>query len=120
MEGMLTKHKNRLDKIWSEKVKENADFKCEVCGETKYLNSHHYIGRRSMATRWWLPNGICLCPKCHTFGTQSAHQHPEWFRSEMLKIRGNLWLKDLMKRDKVIKTSFESVMSYLKGENKDY
>jgi hypothetical protein len=25
-----------------------------------------------------------------------------------------------MKRDKVIKTSFESVMAYLKGGNKDY
>ena len=118
---MLNKHKRKLDKMWSEKVKENSDFKCEIDGTSEYLNAHHFIGRRNMATRWWLPNGICLSPKMHTFGIQSAHQHPEWFRSEMIKIRGNKWLKELMIRgNKTVKPVYETVLAYLKGERNEY
>jgi hypothetical protein len=111
----MTKYqKRKLDKLWSEKVKENADFECEICGEKRYLNAHHYIGRRSISTRWWIPNGIALCPKHHTLGMESAHQHPEWFRSEILKIKGVLWLKELTKRwQQISKPEYETVKNYL-------
>ena len=118
---MIAKHKRKLDKLWSEKVKENADFKDEIDGSKGFLNSHHFIGRRNLSTRWWIPNGICLSPKNHTFGIQSAHQHPEWFRSEMIKIRGNIWLKELVTRgNKVCKPIYETVLAYLNGERNDY
>ena len=118
---MLNKHKRKLDKMWSEKVKEEADFKCEICGNRERLNAHHHIGRRSLTTRWWLPNGISLCPGCHTFSLQSAHQNPEHFRSEIIKVRGNKWLKELMIRgNKTVKPVYETVLAYLKGERNDY
>ena len=118
---MLTKHKNKLDKIWSEKVKENAENKDEIDGTKGLLNSHHLIGRRNMATRWWLPNGVAVSPRNHTFGIRSAHQDPEWFRAEMIKVRGNLWLKELRERsNKIVKPVFETVLSYLNGERNDY
>jgi hypothetical protein len=118
---MLAKHKKKLDKIWSLKVKENADNKDELDGTKEYINAHHFIGRRNMATRWWLPNGVALSPKNHTFGIRSAHQDPEWFRAEMINIRGNLWLKELSERsNKIVKPIYEKVLSYLNGETNAY
>lgn len=62
-----------------------------------------------------------LCPEHHTFGLWSAHQNPEYFRSQMLDIRGNKWLKDLTKQSsKTFKGNFETVKKYLEGELKNY
>jgi len=36
-------------------------------------------------------------------GIQSAHESPEWFRTEALRLRGNQWLKDLNKQAQSIK-----------------
>ena len=69
----------KLDIMWSKLVKEKADYKCEVCGATSLLNSHHIIGRVNRSLRWDLQNGVCLCVKHHEFGIQSAHQDPQWF-----------------------------------------
>jgi len=69
--------KKKADKLWSEIIR--AKGKCEVCGETRYLNPHHVVGRRNHAVRFDLRNGVCLCSGCHTFRTRSAHQDPLWF-----------------------------------------
>jgi 5-methylcytosine-specific restriction endonuclease McrA len=71
--------KKKLDELWSELVKREAGNKCEVCGKTEYLNSHHIVGRRNLRLRWELYNSVCLCPGCHTFKKNSAHQNPVWF-----------------------------------------
>lgn len=80
--------KKKLDGLWSELVKREAGNKCEICGETQYLNAHHHIGRRNMRLRWELYNGFCLCSGCHVFRTLSAHQDPEWFRDWLEENRG--------------------------------
>lgn len=48
----------KLDTVWSKKVKEKANYKCEVCGTTRALNACHIIGRRHRGTRWgcWMVN----------------------------------------------------------------
>lgn len=69
--------KNKLDKLWSEKIRSYG--RCEVCGEIRFLNAHHIVGRRNLHLRWDLRNGVCLCSRCHTFGKNSAHQNPVWF-----------------------------------------
>jgi len=85
------------------------------------LNTHHFVGRRNRSTRWYYPNGIPLCPSHHTFGLQSAHQHPSWFQKEMLLVWGDKWLEDLEEQSlKVCKASFEEVKAYLKGETDNY
>jgi len=53
-----------LDTHWSKLVKNQAGNKCEVCGSTQNLNSHH---------------GVCLCVKHHKWGNVSAHENPLWF-----------------------------------------
>jgi len=80
----------KLDGVWSKVVKLQASNKCEICGKTEYLNSHHMVGRRNLRLRWEIYNGVCLCSGCHTFKTNSAHQNPVWF---------NTWLEDNRKED---------------------
>lgn len=75
----------KLDNAWSELVKKRAKYKCEVCGKTDTLNSHHIVGRVNRTLRWDVKNGVCLCVKHHKFGRQSAHEDPLWFKE---------WLED--------------------------
>jgi hypothetical protein len=119
---MKISHDKKLLSIWSLKVRENADFRCELCGKKSgTLNAHHFYGRKSRSTRYWLPNGICLCYTCHKGGTKSAHESPEYFRSEMIKIKGVLWLKELTNRwQQISKPEYEKVKSYLNGDCNNY
>lgn len=89
--------KNKADKLWREKVIEWYGNKCLVCGSDK-INIHHLVSRANRATRWYIPNGVPLCALHHTFGSQSAHQHPFWFRQFMFDLRGAKWEKDLIKK----------------------
>ena len=80
--------KNKLDKAWSQLVKLQAGNKCEVCGNSETLNSHHVVGRRNLRLRWEVINGVCLCVKHHKFGNQSAHENPVWFEDWLKENRG--------------------------------
>lgn len=105
----------RLDKLWREKALEFWGDTCEICDKPN-PNVHHYIGRRNRAVRWYIPNSVPLCPLHHVFGTQSAHQDPEWFRTIMLNIRGEKWLRELVKEsNKISKKSYEEVLKYLEN-----
>lgn len=118
---MLTKEKNKLDKMWNKTVRDDFKNKCVICGKDKYINIHHFVGRRSLSTRWYIPNGIPLCPSHHTFDYKSAHQSPEHFRETILELWGEKWLTDLMKQsNKVCKSDFETVKKYLEGKLKNY
>lgn len=76
--------KKKLDKLWSELIKKRAKGRCEMCGRTTSLNSHHIISRSNLTLRWDLANGCCLCVSCHSLGNHSAHKDPlgfaEWVR----------------------------------------
>ena len=69
-----------LDKAWSAAVKARAGFKCEYCGTSQGLESHHIFSRRKMSVRWDLDNGVCLCWEHHTGDCFfSAHNKPAEF-----------------------------------------
>lgn len=77
----------RLDDLWSELVKLQANYKCEYCGTDKNLNSHHIFSRSNRSVRWDEANGVCLCVSHHTFNSKfSAHKTPTeftyWLESE--------------------------------------
>lgn len=114
----------KLDKLWGKLVKEEAKFKCEICqksGDECQLHPHHQIGRRHRSLRWWLPNGVCLCASHHTMGLWSAHENPEWYRTQMLDIRGLEWLRELQKRANLpFKGTYQQVLDYLEGRSEDY
>jgi hypothetical protein len=69
---------NKLDKAWSQVVKQRAGNKCEVCGKVQSLNSHHYISRSNRMLRWDPRNGVCVCAGCHLFKNESFHKNPEF------------------------------------------
>lgn len=77
-----------LDQAWSYLVKLRAGNKCEYCGETKALNSHHLFSRAKMSVRWDVKNGICLCVNHHIGVKFSAHKTPLSFDRWLLKRKG--------------------------------
>lgn len=121
---MLKKHIKKLDLIWSAEVKKEAGYRCELCGKKSNecaLQSHHYYGRRHRSLRWDIQNGICLCYVHHKGGLQSAHESPEWFRGQMIDLRGHNWLKYLQKQaNKCYKGTYETVKDYLENKTKKY
>ena len=70
----------KLDKIWSDLVKYQAEYQCEHCKiKGTRMEAAHVVGRRHRATRWgaYFPKlgepgweyydlcGHCLCHNCH-------------------------------------------------------
>ena len=97
----VNKVKNNLMKEWALKVKERAGFKCEYCGITEYLNSHHIFSRSNRTTRYDLDNGMCLCTCCHTFSSKfSAHKTPAEFIEWIKVYRGLEWYEELRRKAK--------------------
>lgn len=100
--GKRTNLKKYLDDKWREAVREKAGNICERCGRTHGLEAHHVIGRRHMATRHLLENGILLCKNCHY---NVAHQNSGLFDQWAVGKRGQEWfdrlqmLKNTTKKD---------------------
>jgi len=118
LKGRKTKtiSKSCLDKVWSTVVRSIAGNKCELCGSSEHLNAHHLIGRKNHATRWYIPNGVCLCVKHHWCGNESAHQNSLWFIKEMIALRGQEWLDDVLTKSKEIfqwKKHAQEIKDYL-------
>lgn len=119
----MTKSETRkLDKKWKDTIRSKG--RCEITGKTKdqaQLHPHHYYGRKNRATRWYLPNGFCLSASKHKLDVWSAHEAPEWFRTQAIKLRGRRWLNDLNKQaHKKFDGSYQEVDDYLNGLSKNY
>ena len=86
----------KLDDAWSLLVKLRAGMKCEYCGKTSPLNSHHIFSRSKKSTRWLPDNGICLCVGHHTFSsTFSAHKTPTEFTYWFERYKGKDFVEKL-------------------------
>ena len=90
----------KLDIAWSLLVKLKAGMQCEVplCMK-KTLHSHHIYSRVKRSTRWYVPNGICLCVGHHVFNSRfSAHLTPTEFTQWLIEYRGQDFLDRLRLR----------------------
>jgi hypothetical protein len=114
---MNKKEIKKLDDLWSRLVKLSANNKCEYCGKTNNLNSHHVYSRSNRTMRWLVDNGICLCVAHHTLSNFSAHKSPIDFIEYMKTLRGETWYNELKVKAKgqVIKQQFSEIESYLKN-----
>lgn len=88
------------DKLWSLAVKIRARHRCEYCLSSHGLDSHHYFGRRYMATRYDVTNGFCLCADHHI---NLAHQRPGEFVQWAIRKRGEAWHEILRRKSRLIK-----------------
>jgi 5-methylcytosine-specific restriction endonuclease McrA len=100
-----------LDVAWSKYVR-NRDKKCQKCGsQSASLSSHHAFGRRHMATRWDVNNGVGLCYPCHI---RWAHGDPsgftEWFRQ---KIGDEKYIHLALEHDKIAKYDCDALQTML-------
>lgn len=74
----LKKELKKKDKEWALVVRKRFNNQCVICGNTKFLNSHHIIPREIKETRHDIRNGVLLCVKHHKFGIFSFHRNALW------------------------------------------
>lgn len=109
MKVMTKPEWRKLDKLAAQKCKDDAGWRCEVCGRDGVMHWHHYFSRRHTSTRWILPNLLCVCPACHKMSPWSFHEHPEWGRQKFIDLRGEDYLKKLESlTHKINKFDFET------------
>lgn len=82
---------NKLDKACS--IYTRLFGRCERCGKTQNLQTHHVYGRANRRLRWEPKNLVCLCPACHL---QWAEAQPleftDWF--DNYRITDARWLRE--------------------------
>lgn len=92
----VKKLNKQLDESWSLLVKLLANHKCEYCGTTRGLQSHHLYTRKNYSVRWDTDNGICLCAKHHTLNSRfSAHGTPLIFTEWITNKKGQAFMDKL-------------------------
>lgn len=113
--------RNRLMRLWVEKVRALHGDRCAVCGraygdidaagKTCFLNAHHIDSRATNPRmRWDALNGILLCPKHHKFSKNSAHKGSIWFITWMQKYRWNQYVYILSHRDEELDVDDREVL----------
>ena len=115
----------KLDDAWSKLVKLRAGMKCEYCGKTTTLNSHHLFSRSNMSVRWDVLNGVCLCVAHHTFSSKfSAHKCPIEFTIWITNRKGQKFIDTLRFKansiSKLHKFEKELLLKELNKEIKSY
>ena len=90
-----------IDTLFSQYIRQLADFTCEYCGQKKSkMECSHFHSRRKKSVRWDYDNAACLCFSCHTYLGGNPYAHTKWFekrlgsqRFEQLNIRAEMLLK---------------------------
>jgi hypothetical protein len=93
----ISKHKKMMkecDQMWSEIVKIKAGYKSEYSGKKgkevggyAILNSHHLIGKSSLALRYNIENGSCITNGEH-FYIAGVEGRKEMFKQRIIEVRG--------------------------------
>ncbi len=114
------KLRKKADTLWGELIKLRAGNRCEKCGRNGMVQSHHIWTRENLHMRHDPQNGVCLCPRCHTFDPkESAHLNPENFRDWLIKRKGQRWF-DKMKALSflTVKPDYQGAITFLEQELK--
>lgn len=113
--------RNRLMRLWVEKVRALHGDRCAICGraygdvdaagKTCFLNAHHIDNRdTNPRMRWDSLNGILLCPKHHKFSKNSAHKGSIWFITWLQRYRWNQYVYIMEHRDEKINIEDREVL----------
>lgn len=67
--------RDKYDKIFSDLVRDAAQFTCQRCGrEDSKMELAHNLGRRATWTRYDPRNAACLCTTCHFRIDENAYE----------------------------------------------
>ena len=107
--------RKKCDILWSKLVRANGE--CVMCGKPGPLNAHHIQGRTSLAVRYNLENGLCLCVGCHFI----AHHKQVTFSLWLQEYLGSGLLEKLHELDKPTygKFDYQETFEYLTKLYKD-
>lgn len=112
---MKKSERNKLDKIWADKIKQIGNYQCLKCGaKNKKLEAAHIVGRNAYKTRWLLDNGLCLCFTCHQDYDQHRNFMDNWVK-DWIGIEKWNELQELARPDKAGGTYFyDDILKTLK------
>ena len=102
--------KDKCDDLWRWIIKSGGN--CEICGKPT-RDPHHVVGKKNLALRWDIRNGVRLCFQHHTGGKLSAHNDPIWFMDWFLRARPDDYKYLLKKKNEVWDKDYEKVLEYL-------
>lgn len=114
--------RNKLDIVFSKLVRAIADHRCEACGRHEHevkLECAHIIPRRYRATRWFLPNAVCLCHGCHRKFTEHPIAWVEWVQNHHGMLAYESLKRTAEKGAKFSKADLEDLYADLKEQLAD-
>lgn len=116
--------RNKLDAIFSDCIRERADYVCEACGNDYRHRSHmglhcsHIFSRRHRSVRWCVDNAVAHCFSCHHRLGGSPVEFYHWAS----KYLGDARLEILRERHLVVvkytKSDLEECYQHYKGQMK--
>ena len=121
-----------LDKVFSDLVRERADWRCQVCGKEfpdrkgSGLHASHYWGRRGASTRHYGGNVFAHCFGCHQKLGSKPHEFRSWVCRELgpnnydeLTLRANTPRKYTKADKKEMLVHFKAQLEYIKRRRRE-
>lgn len=121
-----------LDAVFSDLVRERADWKCEVCQKDfperkgAGLHASHYFGRRGAATRHHGDNVFSHCFGCHKRLGENPHEFTAWVKSQLgetrydeLVLRANGVVKRTKAERKEMLEHFKAQLAYMRRRRRE-
>ena len=80
--------RDKYDVIFSQLIRERADFHCERCGKsyrerTQGLHCSHFYTRSNKAVRWCVINAAAHCHGCHHYLGSNPIEFTAWVRGHL-------------------------------------
>lgn len=105
--------RNKADKLWQIAVIKEYGETCEVCGQPTGPPHHFFPKGMANSLRYHIPNGVPLCPGCHTAHHLSGDPT---INEQIIENRGRKWYNrlKLIKRDKEVKANLGWYREHIK------
>ena len=121
-----------LDAVFSDLVRERADWTCQCCGKHypdrkgSGLHASHYFGRRGKSTRWFGDNVYAHCFGCHQKLGSSPHEFRSFVfeqlgedRYDALVLRANKPRKYSKAEQKEMQAHFKAQLEHLRKRRRE-
>ena len=90
-------YRNKADRLLQEYIR-LTNKTCFVCGSPQGIVGHHFFTKASSnALRYYLPNIIALCQKCHCL----IHKQPHLVQPVICFKMGDEWYADLISQKRL-------------------
>ena len=114
--------RTKLDKVFSDLVRERAEFTCERCGKyypvghRQGLDCSHFYGRRHRSTRWHPDNAFAHCRGCHQYLASNPAIFDKFARDSLGDTRYDWLMERHNQTVKYTKADLEDIYQHLKAQ----